>query len=191
MLITNTMPIFDPTYFKREQLTTSNEEWYACWGIKDKLRKLIHLWTPPQLYMNTTTNKYKFTSNIYIGYNTKYKFASVTLSEGCFSDVREPFGTKNPQHIPNSISYENCSHFWDIFQINTLFNFIYTEKDTESEYPIQNTNLYHQIYHKCQHTFENSIFLKKKKRTRIVTIRKMQIIYINCIIRKLYLLHIL
>ena len=28
---------------------------------------------------------------------------------------RGPFRTQNPKHIPPNSSYENCSHFWDIF----------------------------------------------------------------------------
>ena len=39
-------------------------------------------------------------------------------SEGCFSDVRGPFGTKNPKNILQNTSYENCSHFWNIFSKN-------------------------------------------------------------------------
>ena len=39
----------------------------------------------------------------------------------------EPFRTNNPKNIPQNISYENCSHFWDIFKTVTFFKFIYTE----------------------------------------------------------------
>ena len=59
----------------------------------------------------------------------------------CFSDVRGPFRTANLQNIPNNISYENCSHFWDIFSQIHFFNFIYTIRISYSKYKsiIQNT----------------------------------------------------
>ena len=42
--------------------------------------------------------------------------ATLYPSEGCFSDVRGPFRTENPQKSQTNSSYENCSHFCECFR---------------------------------------------------------------------------
>ena len=56
-----------------------------------------------------------------------------------------PFSTKNHKNSQIISSYENCSHFWDIFKNKnvqiSLNMIIYTEKYTESDKRIQNNSL--------------------------------------------------
>ena len=42
-------------------------------------------------------------------------FVNIPPSEGCFSDVRGPFRSKDPPKYQNNPQYKDCSHFWDIF----------------------------------------------------------------------------
>ena len=77
-----------------------------------------------------------------------------------FSDVRGPFRTNNPQHIPQNISCENCSHFWKTFRFvcrNMLKQIIgvcsHIQKNTQNPNPIFKKTIYYKIHQKRQKHF--------------------------------------
>ena len=93
-------------------------------------------------------------------------FSSSTLypSEGYFSDVRGLFRTTNPKKIPQNISYENCSHFWNVISKNHIFSISYIQKKTHNPNIISKISIYNTKYNKNtkifskNHTFRKTIF---------------------------------
>ena len=81
----------------------------------------------PKYNTNTKThlnNSNTFKKHIYFSKNQVQDNQRFMLFL-CYGIIhkRGPFRTKRPTHIPKTISYENCSHFWDIFLKIAFFNF--------------------------------------------------------------------
>ena len=64
-----------------------------------------------------------------------------TASEGCFSDVRDHLGPQILQQVKKEFVRKLFTLLGHLFKQSHFFNFIYTVKDTESEYHIQNISL--------------------------------------------------
>ena len=108
-------------------------------------------------------------------------------SEGCFSDVRGPFRTKNPKNIHKNISCEDCSHFWDIFsKKHTFFQLhIYIRKKTRNPNIIFKISIYNTNYTKNTKIYTN-ISKKNRKFRKINKTQK-----INVLLYKKSIIHIL
>ena len=87
-----------------------------------------------------------------------FKIDAIPPSDGCFSDVRGPFRTHNPQNIKKK---------WSVRKLLTAFLFVgkdvhkfikpmflYRSKYKESESDITNNDLLYKIDQQCQNTFD-------------------------------------
>ena len=83
---------------------------------------------------------------------------------GCFSDVRGPLRTNNPQQSQTKEfvlkTFTLLGRFWTCVQkCEKRRIFPIYRKYNESKLDIQNNNLLYRIHHKCQNTFQaNSVF---------------------------------
>ena len=99
-------------------------------GANTPMHFTIHTTAPSFVPSPPSPPRREYTDTLYNSYNcsmgrttapkaTQGRYASATsypLSEGCFSDVRVQFRTKNPQKFQKTGQYENCFHFWDVFR---------------------------------------------------------------------------
>ena len=143
--------------------------------------------------------------------DAKNRYAKRVSISSCPKKTYKPRPKKIDTHVAPTLSsrvrtqnprYENCSHFQekiDFWGVEIRFlesknvekylytMFPYTEKYTESESDIQNNDLLYKIDQQIQNTFaileRKCIFSRKKTRFSNLCF----VIYINCIVRILYL----